>query len=296
MAKLCVFLFGHFRIVLDGQQLPSFPTHKSETLFAMLALQAGLKITRERLIGLLWPESDESRARHSLNTELWRLRRFLEARGVETERYLESERDGIGFQPNACLWVDVRAFEACLAPLESVEPGRLTLAQVKSLRRGTGLYSGDLLEGNYDEWCLMQREFLRARYLFAVELLMHWCLEHGLWREAILCGRRLLADDPLLEHIHRALMRCHAAVGARGAMRRQYQEYAARLHEELGTEPLEETRRLYRALCAGATFPTREPPAMPEAAEAPIRATNRALTDASTRRERARSAQRIPSE
>jgi DNA-binding SARP family transcriptional activator len=42
---------------------------------------------RERLAGLLWPDSSEGNARSNLRHELWRLRKALE---TESEAYLSS--------------------------------------------------------------------------------------------------------------------------------------------------------------------------------------------------------------
>jgi hypothetical protein len=88
------------------------------------------------------------------------------------------------------------------------------------LQRAADLYRGDLLDGldvgapPFEEW-------------HTVEL------------------------DPLQEVVHRALMRLYLGQGRRAAALRQYQECVQLLERELGSEPEELTRELYRKVLRG---------------------------------------------
>src|SRR5262249_13322969 len=59
---------------------------------------------------------------------------------------------------------------------------------------------------------------------------------------------RLLALDPLREETHRILIRLYAQQGRLGDAARQYQACVSVLRAELGVEPAEETRRVYREI------------------------------------------------
>ncbi|MBP6766061.1 MAG: AAA family ATPase, partial [Rubrivivax sp.] len=61
----------------------------------------------------------------------------------------------------------------------------------------------------------------------------------------------LLADDPLQEHHHRALMHLHAACGRREAALAQYAQCRERLAQELGVTPTAETQALATRLRHG---------------------------------------------
>jgi DNA-binding SARP family transcriptional activator len=249
MAELRIHFFGRFQLFLGRRVLPDFPTQRAKALFAILVLQAGQVRPRAQLMDALWPEVDESHARKCLSTELWRIRSLLKAGGLHPERLIIASRDGAMFDDKAPHWLDVQAFERALATISNTPPERLIPQQVRALRAAVDLYRGEMLEGVYDDWCLLHREALATQYLRALEMLMRWHFAGGQWEAAIAYGQKLLAHDPLLEHIHRRIMRCYVELGIRSAAIRQYGSCVERLHRELGIEPMKETVILYRSIC-----------------------------------------------
>jgi DNA-binding SARP family transcriptional activator len=249
MAELRIHFFGGFQLLFGRLALPDFPTQRAKALFAMLALQAGQVLPRARLLDVLWQEADESHARKCLSTELWRIRALLKAGGLRPERLIVASRDGVMFDRKAPYWLDVEAFVSALATVKSAGPELLVPEQVRVLQEAVDLYRGDLLEGFYDDWCLLHREALASQYLHALEMLMRWHFAGRQWEAAISCGQKLLAHDPLLEHVHRSIIRCYLELGARSAAIRQYGSCVECLRKELGIEPMEETIMLYRSIC-----------------------------------------------
>src|SRR4051794_38564570 len=73
--SLC--LFGPFEVRVSGEPLPRLRSRKGQWLLALLALRAGAEVERAWLAGLLWPDSSEALAAHSLRTSLADLRRAL---------------------------------------------------------------------------------------------------------------------------------------------------------------------------------------------------------------------------
>src|SRR5215813_2861519 len=62
---------------LDGDPAPAALKRRAEAVLAVLAVSGEIGCSRERLVALLWPESDESAARHGLRDALHALRREL---------------------------------------------------------------------------------------------------------------------------------------------------------------------------------------------------------------------------
>ena len=102
MSRLALYLLGPPRVERDGVLL-KLGARKNVALLAYLAL-TGDSPTREALTALLWPEWEPSRARAGLRRNLSLLRSAL---GNE---WLAAEREGIGLDPQADLWLDVHAF------------------------------------------------------------------------------------------------------------------------------------------------------------------------------------------
>jgi len=84
----------------------------------------------------------------------------------------------------------------------------------------------------------------------ALEYLLEAHMAHKQWPRALEFGGRLLAIDPLMEHVHRAVMRCHYFMGNRPAAVRQYAACVQLLRSELGVDPMEETTRIHETIIA----------------------------------------------
>lgn len=93
MSTLRIRLFGSFELERDDQFFGRFPSRKVRDLFAYLALNRQTMHSREHLASLFWGESDDEKARHSLNTALWRLHGVLETHAGQRGRgYLRVTR------------------------------------------------------------------------------------------------------------------------------------------------------------------------------------------------------------
>jgi DNA-binding SARP family transcriptional activator len=241
------YLFGEPRITIDGQPIEPFPTQKTRSLFCYLILYHHRRHSRSVLINTFWPESDEYSARRCLSTTLWRLRRTLREDERDAPALLISG-DVIGLNPQYPYWLDVANFEQSCLSLNETPGYALTPVQVELLRGAIALYQGDLMEGTYDDWVLVERERLANLYLQALIKLMDFCRRHNQLAEAIAYGQRILALDPLQESTHRELMRLYCQIGDRATAIRQYELCREWLAGELDIEPMPETRQLYQEI------------------------------------------------
>ncbi|MBN1660558.1 MAG: AAA family ATPase [Anaerolineae bacterium] len=247
MSVLRIFMFGGLRVYLGSTPLLPFPTRKTRSLFAYLVTYRGRPHPRPVLAGTFWGDMPDTRAHRNLNTTLWRLRRILPG------DYLHVEADTIAFNMAAGYWLDVAEFEQGLQGLGALNEGRpLPENALASLQRAVNLYRGDLLAGMYEPWGLEEAERLRSLYLQALlTLLQHW-KEQGEYHAAVQYGQRLLAADPLQEHIHREMIDLYSLMGQRSTALAQFETCRQLLHDELGVAPLPETRALYEQIRSAA--------------------------------------------
>ena len=265
---LKITLFGGFHARLDPGPVLSLPNRKAQALLAYLALRPGQAHPRDKLAALLWSDSTDARARDGLRDALAALRDVIPE---FTPPILLASGHTLALNP-AAVTVDVGEFERCLA-----------VGTPEAMEQATALYTGDLLAGvNLDEplfedWLLAERERLRELALEGLAKLLTHQRETRTLERAVRTAIRLLALDPLQEAVHRTLMRLYVQLGRRGAARHQYQLCASALQRELGVEPEEDTRRLYRNILRGQPSPH-----VPEIAGAPSSPGGR---DAPARRE-----------
>lgn len=239
MTALRLSLLGAFEARLDAGPALAFPRRKAQALLAYLCLHPGEPQARDKLAALLWGDTPDGQARHSLRQALAALRQSL-AQSART--LLLDEGDAVAISP-AAVEVDVIRFERLVADGTS-----------EALEQAMQLYRGDLLEGfavsepPFEEWLVTERARLRELAVDALAKLLAHQAKLGMVEPAVQTAVRLLGLDPAQEAVHRVLMRLHARQGRRGAALRQYQACVNVLERELGVMPEAETKELYREI------------------------------------------------
>jgi DNA-binding SARP family transcriptional activator/tetratricopeptide (TPR) repeat protein len=242
---LRVRLLGGLDLRADDRCLGPISSARVRSLVGRLVLQAGAPQTRQQLSFLLWPDSTEEQARTNLRNVLHVLRHGV----PELGDHLEITPSTLRWAPKGGCWVDVEEVDRALA--EAARPDQPIEARISCLRRATELYTGDLLEGCYDEWLLPERDQRRDRHLAALCQLAEELVAAGSAAEAVVTARELVRRGPLDEPAHRLLMSVHAAAGDRAGAVRAYHECAAVLERELGVEPSAATQASLAALVEG---------------------------------------------
>jgi DNA-binding SARP family transcriptional activator/TolB-like protein len=200
---------------------------KSLALIVYMAREPGPD-RREEILGVLWPDRDEKRARRALNQLLYTLRK------ASPELDLESVSDALDFGRE--VWLDVEEFERRL--------------EVGDLRGAVELYGGPFLhdlsvgEPEFDHWADRQRAELRRRFRKAALELSGRAKEAGDFDEAVAYCRRLVESDALDDEAQHLLIECLYLRGDRVAALRHYERYCEVLARELEVKPLDHTREL----------------------------------------------------
>jgi Tol biopolymer transport system component/DNA-binding SARP family transcriptional activator len=192
-------------------------------LLALLASAGEHGMTRDRMLGMLWAESDEERARRGLNQALYALRQEMGADDV-----FLGTRD-VRLNPEL-ITSDIAVFDL------AVKTGRLEQAVVK--------YIGPFLDGfhisdapEFERWVEEERAGLARDYATALQRLAQQAGERGDPAEAAEWWRRLAAQDPLNARVAVGLMEAFVAAGDRAAALHHARVYEVLLQQELEAPP-----------------------------------------------------------
>lgn len=249
MSQLNIYLLGSMQTVWgNGRQLRL--TRTAQSLLAYLALFQNKSHRRELLADLFWKDQSDRNARRCLSTTLWRMNKELKRELLgESAAFLDTKTMGeIQFSPGANLWIDVAAFERKANLALHTHTAEMDEHEACLLEQAVQLYRGELLEGYYDDWVLLERERLNMLFLRCLSRLMYYHHQQKEWPRSIHYGQRILQIDPFREQIHRELMLLYLENGQRSQAIQQYELCHRLLVEELGIEPLPETQSLYREI------------------------------------------------
>lgn len=213
---------------------------KVAALLGLLGLSEKPRGTRDRVVGLLWSEVPEERAKTSLRQALHLLRQQFDATGF-TGFY--TDRMHIAFAPE-CLDVDV--WRAVLgAEGGRVDPMLLTISQL----------SDRILEGfedidpSFRVWLLARRQSLQERLLSALEKIL---ANDAAGDERAKAAEALINLDQTHEEAVRFLIRARAKVGNVSAALKLYKSLWDILDEDYDMEPSAATQSLIAEVKIGA--------------------------------------------
>jgi DNA-binding SARP family transcriptional activator len=192
-------------------------------MLAVLAASGERGVSRERLAGLLWPDSDDERARHSLRQALYELRREL---GVDVVR---AETAAVALDPSR-ISSDVQDFHRALAAGDRV--GAVSLLQRPFLE---AFYLSELPA--FERWVEDERARLSATAIAVRLELASEADQSDRLDAAIVWWRQLVGCDPFSGRFALGYIKALARRGDRAEALAFIREYRTRVRRELETDP-----------------------------------------------------------
>ena len=215
---------GGLALLKNGEVVggPSAQRKRLILLALVAAHGQGAGVARERVLGLLWPESDEARARNALNQLLFGLRRDLGGDVITGSNDLR---------------LDSAAMDCDIAEVWA--------AQTRDDMRGVvANYHGPFLDGVYlsgagdlNAWIDRTRTSVDDVYRAALARLARDADTEHSTAAAVALWRRLAAAAPLDAAVACSLMRALVANGDRTGALAHARVYGALIRSELEIEP-----------------------------------------------------------
>ncbi len=251
-AILHIQTLGGFRIWREGTEIALAAWGREKAIhlfqfFVTMRLRA-LRLHKEQIIDRLWPEMSQPGGDRDFKVALHAVNKVLEpGRKPRTEPHFIQRYDlTYGLAPKS-IWIDAITFEALIASANQTLSADRDTA-IDYYQQALALYKGDYLpERRYEDWSSAERERLQVLALGLMTTLAGLMLDCSPL-ESLRLTQRTLAIDPVWENAYRIQMQVYQAQGNRPLAIRTYQECVKALNNELGIEPLPETRALYEQI------------------------------------------------
>jgi DNA-binding SARP family transcriptional activator len=218
-------LLGPPDVRIDGAAAPRMLIrHKNLTLFVYLACAGKRGRSQDQLIGVLWPDKSQAKARRSVTVALHTLRTCLGPNIVITE-------GGQSWIDPAALRLDIDQLDALMRAGKWHEANALIATDAGFLEG----FGSDV--SAYEDWLGTERRIWNRRI---VDVRLHVAEEElraGNARGAIVAAQQARRIDRLSEPAVMVLMRALVLHGDRSGALGEYAAFVTRLREDLGTEP-----------------------------------------------------------
>ncbi len=230
---LTVECFGTFLVLMPDKTPLKWRTKKARELFAYLFHLQGAKVSRDRVMDVLWPNSSPRSATSLLHTTLYGLRKALTPFGLEGLITYEAGE----YHMNMSLIRSPRPLvdEICQGTLPTVEASQLPT-----------LYQAPYLEDVDALWCTDSRMAYTSAIIRVCRTLSIALMEQGDFRRAVDCLRLAISQEPYDEDLTAQLIRCYTALGETKNAMTQFARLKEVLSDDLDAQPGTHVCQVYK--------------------------------------------------
>lgn len=242
---LTINMLGKGAMLYENECISEKLSSKLIALVCLLVLNRNRNMSKEKMISLLWPDSDDEAAKSNLRFNLWTIKKTV-PQSDDGEDFLVSGKDFCRINekyPYHCDKIMLDCFKASQA--ENIEE----LLKLKDL------FKGDFLEGLYlrncnefNEMILFERVVCQNKQVEILEKLISLYDEQERFEEELEILNEVAAIEPYDEHFASQAIRIYGKLGNRTAAINYYKNFEIVLRRNLNTSPNNELKLLYKEL------------------------------------------------
>lgn len=237
---LSINLLGPIEIIRDPRRplLPdAWSTRRARDILCFVAARRQHRASKDLIIDTFWGETDPTVVERNFHPTVSHIRKALNSNQTLKQNLLLYRDGDYLLNPDFACRIDIEEFDRLVAEGEGHRRKRQFEQCRQCYQSAVELYRGEFMQGSYDDWVAEQRSYYRKQYLQLIESLARVAQNVGDWFKSIQLAHQILRDDPFREDIHCLLMRAHAALGNKSAVREQFENLKLLLQNELGVEP-----------------------------------------------------------
>ena len=248
-SDLTINMLGPVEIYRDPSRplaADAWTSKRARDILCFIASRQHRRASKDALIDGFWRDADPESVEKKFHPTISYIRKALNSNQLLRQNFLLYRDGEYLLNPDLSYRSDVEEFDRVLAEAAAAHRRGETERCHEAYEAAVALYRGEFMQGSYDEWVDEQRTYYRDQYLRILEKLAGAAQEASEWERSLALAQKILRDDPFREEVHCRVMRAHAALGNRVAVKEQYETLRRLLREELGVEPAQETQKVYR--------------------------------------------------
>ncbi len=231
MNRICAFQSLSFTRVHEGIEVLDvrWRTSKARSLFAYLLHHRNRYVSRDSLLELFWPETDQEKGKTQLYSTIYQIRRTLAA--IQFNITITNHENGYQLNMNDVQF-DVEEWEKALLTHTNVNDANLSVHQ-----KLIETYRGDYLSEEDFLWAEHERERLRVLALQHLTKIADYYESKNKFGDAISIYLRLQKIAPHVDYSYFNLMQLYSKIPDIHAVEQQYIHLKVMLLDEYGVEP-----------------------------------------------------------
>ena len=246
-ADLTIKMLGPVEIYRDpARPLPpdAWTTKRARDILCFVASRRHRRASKDTIIDTFWGEADFEAVEKNFHPTVSHIRKALNSRQPIKQNFLLYRDGDYLINPEFSYFFDTEEFDRLTAEAEAARRAKGHERCISLYEQAVALYRGDFMQGVYDEWVEEQRSYYREQHLRMLEALAREAERAGDWPRALGLAQQILAGDPFREDIHCLIMRAHASMGNRNAVKEQFELLRRLLKKELGVDASAETKQI----------------------------------------------------
>lgn len=243
MLSIC--FLGKSRLEYDGKKFEDQFGNKVIALICLLVLNEKRYLSREKIEGYLWPESNEEAARYNLRYNLWFIKKNIDV-DKKGHPFLRVDKDCCGINMEY-------EFECDILDVMKFKPSQED--SIESIIKLKKLFRGDLLEGCYFNKCdefneliIFERINFEQRKVKILKRLVELYENENNYDACIEIINEILEIEPYDEKMVLKILDIYIKCGKRGTAITYYNNFSYGLAGSLGISPSNELRNKYNEI------------------------------------------------
>jgi LuxR family transcriptional regulator, maltose regulon positive regulatory protein len=253
LCDLTIKMLGPVEIIRDPIRpfaVDAWTAKHARDILCFLASRPHRRASKELILETFWMEEDPEVIIKDFHPTVSQIRKALNSNQPLKHSFLLYLDGDYLLNSEFVYQIDLEQFDRLVSAGETALNAGQVDRGISCYENAIRFYRGEFMQGCHDDWVSELRRYYREQYLRLLETLVVAAQKDDEWPRSLHFAQRILHDDPFREDIHCRIMRAHAVLGNRAAVKEQYRKLCNLLRNGMGLEPSPGTTKVYRQLLA----------------------------------------------